>query len=292
MFREGTLVEHIDEPERQSIEACLGRLWTHTVGIANNIRDVGYDPVTKRPGDGETMGSGCAACWGVHRFVLTAEHVPHKKAEAHDLRIYWRPTGALDRRPTNQIMLEDVTEAVPIASPNAVLHRCEWEDLALITIDPEEEVGHSEFFDIASDWIDPTEGTSIHCCGFPLDRSSVVERKLVGASEERSIGLSPFVFDGQVLPSPNEDELRFKITEFDPEKHYLIPFEDADKGFSPEGFSGGAAWSEGDGSKLLVWKPTFKFAGICSKSYQKGAKEQIIKASVVRRFVQEVFSPA
>ena len=56
-------------------------------------------------------------------------------------------------------MLEDVTEAVPIASPEMLsCTAASGEDLALITIDPEEEVGHSEFFDIASDWIHPTAG--------------------------------------------------------------------------------------------------------------------------------------
>jgi hypothetical protein len=284
-------MQHVEELRRQGAEACLGRLWTHTVGIANNIRDVGYDPITNRRGDGETMGSGCAGFWGSHHFILTAGHVPHGKAQARDVRIYWRPTGALDRRTTEQVSREDVTDALPIRDPNTVLHRCAWEDLALITIDPKEGQPHTEFFDIANDWIDPQEGDFVHCCGFPLDRGFIVDRQMTQHVEERSIGLSPFVFDGPVLPLPTEDELKFKITEFDSEKHYLISFEDAARGFRPDGYSGGAAWRECDGNKLLVWKPTFKFAGICSRSYEKGTKEQIIKASTVRRFLEEVFGP-
>jgi len=48
-------MEHVEELRRLGAEACLGRLWTHTVGIANNIRDVGFHPnyksdvATKRP---------------------------------------------------------------------------------------------------------------------------------------------------------------------------------------------------------------------------------------------------
>ena len=39
-------MEHVEELRRLRAEACLGRLWTHTagIGIANNIRDVGFDP--------------------------------------------------------------------------------------------------------------------------------------------------------------------------------------------------------------------------------------------------------
>lgn len=216
-------MEHVEELRRQGVEACLGRLWTHTVGIANNIRDEGYDPISKSRGDGETMGTGCAGRWGDHHFVLTAEHVPHKKAQASDLRIYWRPTGALDRRPTEQVSREDVTDAVIIRDPSAVLYRCDWEDLALIALNPEEAQPHTEFFDIANDWADPAEGEMVHCCGFQLDRGFIFDRRMIGNKEERSIGLSPFVFDGRVLPVPSDDDLRFKITKFDPEKHYLIP---------------------------------------------------------------------
>ncbi len=53
-------MEHRDEAVRQAVEASLNRLWTHTVGVANTIRDVGFDPRTRRRGDGETMGTGCA----------------------------------------------------------------------------------------------------------------------------------------------------------------------------------------------------------------------------------------
>lgn len=284
-------MEDVEELRRQGAEACLGRLWTHTVGIANNIRDVGFDPITKQRGDGETMGTGCAGLWGGHHFILTAEHVPHKKAQAHDLRIYWRPTGSLDRRPVEQISREDVSDAVAIRDPSAVLHRCQWEDLTLITINLDETKSHTEFFDIANEWIDPPEGDRVHCCGFPLDRSFIFDRKMIGVHEERSLGLSPFVFDGRVLPSPTEAERKFKITKFDAKNHYLISFEDAAKGFQPDGYSGGAVWWECDDKQPLVWKPTFKFAGLCSCCYEKGAKEQIIKASAVRRFLEEVYGP-
>ncbi len=284
-------MEHKDEARRQAGEAGINRLWTHTVGIANTIRDTGLDPITGRLADEETMGTGCAARWGHHSFILTAEHVPHKYAQARDIRVYWRPVGNLERRPVEQVSREDVSDALPIADPNAILHRCKWADLALITIDPAYAGTYTEFFDIGKEWIDPPEGDPVHCCGFQLDRGFLIERRVVGDKEERSIGLSPFVFDGAVLPLPTEKELRFKITAFDPQKHYLIPFADADRGLRPDGYSGAATWWESD-KVPMIWTPTFKFAGICSVSYENGAKEQVIKASAVRQFLEEVFGPA
>ncbi len=284
-------MENKGELVRQSGEASLSRLWAHTVGVANSIRVVGRDRITGRPADGETMGTGCAGRWGEHYFVLTAEHVLHKDAEARDMRIYWRPTGVLDRRPVDQIAREDVSDAIPITDPGSILRRCDWADLAVITTTQEAAGPYGEFFDIANEWIDPPEGEFVHCCGFPLDRGFMFDRKMVGDKEERSIGLSPWVFDGEVLPAPTVDDLKFKITSFDPRKHYLIPYKDADQGRHPEGFSGAATWWESD-QKQIVWRPSFKFAGICSCCYEKGAKEQVIKASAVRRFLEEVFGPA
>jgi hypothetical protein len=47
------IMEHITELRRQAEDACLIRVSTHTVGIVNSIRTVGFDPLTKRRGDGE-----------------------------------------------------------------------------------------------------------------------------------------------------------------------------------------------------------------------------------------------
>jgi hypothetical protein len=183
-----------------------------------------------------------------------------------------------------------VEDAVPIADPNAQIYRCTWEDLAIITLSPEHAGQYTEFFDIGREWIDPPEGHVVHCCGYPRDRGAFLEKRNVGDKEEHSIGISPYLFDGQVLPSPTEDELKFKITSFNLERHYLMPFKDAEDGRHPGGYSGAATWWENP-TEGLVWTPRFKFAGICSCCYEKGSKEQVIKASVVRRFLHEVFGP-
>jgi hypothetical protein len=91
------VMEHIQELQKQASDACLLRVSTHTVGIINSIRTVGFDPITRRRGDGEEMGTGCAGRWGEHHFVLTAGHVLHSDARPSDLRIFWRPSGGIER---------------------------------------------------------------------------------------------------------------------------------------------------------------------------------------------------
>jgi hypothetical protein len=113
---------------------------------------------------------------------------------------------------------------------------------------------------------------------------------MIGIKEERTLALRPETFSGQVLPQPTEQELRFQITAFDPDRHYLIPYEHPES-THPRGFSGAAIWWESD-QKQLVWKPTFKFAGVCTSCYRGGKVEQVVKASVVRRFREKVFGPA
>jgi len=64
-------------------EACQARVWTHSVGIINTIRDVDKDTRT----DQETNGTASLGRWGVHQFLLTANHVIHPDAKVSDLRL-------------------------------------------------------------------------------------------------------------------------------------------------------------------------------------------------------------
>jgi hypothetical protein len=41
-----------------------------------------------------------------------------------------------------------------------------------------------------------------------------------------------------------------------------------------------------------VWRPNVKFAGVCTHAYKKGTVERIVKASAVRRFLEEELGPA
>jgi hypothetical protein len=278
-------MENIDELQSQATDAISSRLWTNTVAIVNSIRTVGRHPLTNRPADGEEAGTGCAGRWGRHHFILTAGHVPHPDAKPSDLRIFWRPTGGVERIADDDLRPQDVEDAVAIWDPKAAIRQCQWEDLAIIELDPAHSGPHTEFFDIGTRWIDPAEGEIVHCCGFPIDKHVPVGRRMVGTKTEYDPALRPTVFSGTVLHQPT-----FLTKDFNGELHYLVPYERHDSKH-PEGFSGAAAWCESD-EPQKIWKPNLVFAGMCTSYYKDGAIEQIVKASAVRRFLEEVFGPA
>jgi hypothetical protein len=273
--------------ERQATDASLHRLGRHSVAIVNSIRTVGHDPITGKRADTEEPGSGCTLRWGAHYFVLTAAHVV-EKAQPPDIRVFCPPPD-MKFRSSSSLEPQDILDAVPLKDERAVIHRCAWEDLAILTTRADA-VRNAEFFDALSEWRDPALGEELHCCGFPSDNCLTVDRKIVGNKEERAIALYTTVFSSNVLPLPTPDELKFKITDFDPDRHFLIPYDDAARGKHPRGISGAAMWWESD-QKQTVWRPNFKFAGICTACYKRGSVVQVVKASVVRRFLEEVFGP-
>ncbi len=282
-------MENIEELKKQASEASVNRVATHTVGIINTIRTKGRDSTTNRPADGEEMGTGCAGKWGTHHFVLTAGHVIKEEAAPSDLRLFWRPAPFVERRSDRDLTTKDIADGIPIADPKAVIHRCDWEDLALISLNPTTAGEYTEFFDIENSSVDPAEGEVVNCCGYPFDRNVLVGKYMIGNKEERTVAIRPEIFSGRVLPEPSEQELKFQITAYDRERHYLVPYEH-NLSKHPLGFSGAAMWWESD-QKQIVWRPNFLFAGICTCCYKKGTIEQVVKASTVRRFLAEVLGP-
>jgi hypothetical protein len=274
-------MENVEELQRQASDAMSSRLWTNTVAIVNSIRTIGRHPVTNHPADGEEAGTGCVGRWGSCHFIITAGHVLHPEAKPSDIRIFWRPTGTVERIADADLRSQDIGDAVALRDPQASIRQCDWEDLAIIELDPSEAGPYTEFFDIGASWIDPAEGELVHCCGFPIDKHVPLGSRMVGTKTEYDIALRPTVFSGAVRHQPN-----FLAKNFDPEQHYLVPYERQDSKH-PKGFSGAAAWWESD-QPQEVWKPNLIFAGICTSCYKDGAIEQIVKASAVRRFLEEV----
>ena len=269
--------------EQQAKLAAINRLWTHTVAVLNRIRTVGEDPLTGKKGDSEEPGTGCAVRWGTHHCILTAKHVI-EKAELRDIGFFYRQSGRIEEQRTLQP--GDLCEAVSLNDPTATIQRCEWEDLAVISTVPDS-IPHLEFFDLGGDrWADPQSGETVHCLGYPSDLGVIVGTRPEGNKEVRDIALYSSVFSAGVL-----DEQKFTFRDFDPAQHYLVPFEGAANGRSPKGFSGSGVWLEHN-EKQIIWAPNFKFAGICVASYRDGSVLQIVKASTVRRFLQELFGAA
>lgn len=252
--------------ESKENTAATERLWSHTIGIS---------------------GTGVAAIWGKRHFILTAKHVLDL-AQVSDLCFFVRQTGELRSQYASEVTMQDAVVPVPLTSQDVTICRCDWEDLALLTVTPNGLGPMLEFFDIANSWLDPAEGEFVAGVGYPVSNSVILEEGRVGSVIQKAVLLSPTPFNGTVLPPPSEDELKFKMTSFVPERHFLIPYEPAKEGKRPGGISGAAVWCESrDG--YLVWAPRFKFAGVCTSCYKSGTIEQVVKASVVRQFLTEAF---
>jgi len=274
--------------EVQASRACINHLAKSTVAIVNSIRTVGTSRFTGRPGDTEEPGTGCAARWGRHHFILTAGHVVDN-AKVSDLRIHVSPSEGFAFKDPSMLTTKDIVDALPIRDTGVVVHRCDSEDLALLTVDPAVYPG-LEFIHLESDWKDPDPGEMVHCCGFPSDHSVTVDRAVIGNRENVSIAIYPTIFDGVVLPPPTDSERTFKFPGFDPARHYLVPYEASSVSQHPRGFSGAAAWWEHD-EKRIIWAARFKFAGVCTSAYKKGTVVEVVKASAVRVFLEKTFGP-
>jgi hypothetical protein len=226
--------------------------------------------------------------WGEQHFVLSAAHV-FEKATAEDLRVLTFENLPATYKDSGSLTKDDIVDGKPLSS-ECVIHRCEWEDLAVVTINAEKFPG-VDFIEPEKEWVDPAVGENAHCCGFPSDHSVIVNKRRVSDKRvEADLAVWPTTFSGEILPFPATEELKFRYPGLDEERHYLIPYTLPGVSEKARGFSGAAVWWESD-EKQTVWRPNFRFAGVCTHWYPKRSRVAVVKASVVRRFLAEVFGP-
>lgn len=270
-----------EEMMRQAGEASRRRLWTHTVAVINGNRVVNLS----KKYDAEGFGTGLAAKWGNHHFILTAKHVL-KGAKSSELRIFWYPGGAIESKKPEQLGKGDVLDGKPLSDAASEIRLCSWEDLAVITVPPGAIGEGAEYIDLTKDWFDPPSGERVHCFGFPSDSGFVWDTRVVKGKTDKTLAIYPGIFDGQVIAKPP-----FPTNDFSEELHFLIPFERTKEGKAPYGYSGCAAWWESD-KMPAVCRPNFKFAGTCTSWYPNAALEKVVKASVALKFIKEAFVKA
>jgi hypothetical protein len=184
------------------------------------VRIVGKHP-DGRKADQEVPGTGCPVLWDKNHLILTAKHVIDT-ATVKDIRIAAFPHAAIVFKEPERLTLDDIEAGEPLPANSRIVY-CEWEDLAAIIV-PSTALPKCDFVDIQQEWIDPTEGELVHCCGLPTDHNVTADRKMIGEKEEIGIAVYPTVFNGKVLPQPSEHDLKFYITDFEPNRHYLIPY--------------------------------------------------------------------
>src|SRR5712692_8407209 len=114
-------------------DACLRHLLRRTVAIVNRVREFGTDPYTGQRADSEIPGTGTPMKWGERHFVLSAAHV-FENAPAEDLRVLTFANLPATYKGRDFLTKDDIVDGLPL-SGECVIHRCEWEDLAVVTID-------------------------------------------------------------------------------------------------------------------------------------------------------------
>jgi hypothetical protein len=225
--------------------------------------------------------------WGRHHFILSAGHV-FERAAPKDLRVLTFEELPRDYIAPRTISHQDVADPCPLTE-DSVIHRCEWEDLAIVTVD-HDRFPRVDFTDLADSWIDPTAGQDVDGCGFPTDHNVAVEKRILSDGREQvDLGLYPTLFGGRVSPFPSPDEVKFYYGgDLDPQKHYLIPYQSGGVSDEPAGISGSAVWWWNN-ERQVIWRPNFIFAGTVTHYHRKKMRIRVVKASVVRRFVTELF---
>lgn len=223
-------------------DACLRHLLQHTAAVVNTVREVGTDPLSGGPADSEVPGTGTPMKWGKHHFVLSAAHV-FKNATPKELRVLAFPNLPATYKGRESLTWDDIVDGAPLTD-DCVIHVCDWEDLAVVTINPEKFPG-VDFTEPLKEWTDPAVAENVHCCGFPSDHSFQVNKRRVSENRvEVDLAVWPTTFSGEVLPFPSPDELRFRYPDLDAERHYLIPYELPGVSQKAGGISGATVWWE------------------------------------------------
>jgi hypothetical protein len=258
----------------------------HTASIVNMVREFGIDRDTGKRADSEVPGTGTPMKWKEHHFILSAAHV-FDKAEPKDLRVFAYSDLPVTYKPRESLTRDDIVDGIALTNSSVIL-RCKWEDLAIVTVDAKQ-FPSVEFIEPEKDWNDPSIGEPVHCCGFPTDHSFRVNHRVVSPMrDEVDLAVWPTTFSSSVLPFPSPDEVKFYYDDLDSSRHYLMPYDGAGVSKHPRGVSGAAVWWESD-KKELIWRANFRFAGTATHCHKKGSVVRVVKASVVRRFLAELF---
>jgi hypothetical protein len=166
-----------------------------------------------------------------------------------------------------------------------VIHRCSWEDLAIITW-PNLAAKHLEFFDLANNHAEPEPHDRVVGYGYPRDNAIEAERKHSRPGVlriSRALSAAPWI--SHVMAPPPSSRL---LGGFDASRHYLVEWDPATMNCAPFGYSGSAVWRVPP-QRNLVWRPVLVFLGIASHFYEKSKAVRVIRPVEVLRFIKSVF---
>ena len=274
--------------DKEAGKAIFNRIWSHTVGIVNESekeRQVGKLPDGRRVEE-SPPGTASLIQWGKNCCILTAEHVI-RSADADDLKFFVR-RNSLKEQSREEVENQAFVEAYqPKPMEIDSIFRCTWEDMAVLTVALTQL--KAEPHKLKSAWADPPEGAIIQSLGFPTYNPLPLGIEQIGEQEQRTIGLTPTIWDAKVVPPPSAWEESFLVNyPYDSGKHFLTEWKPTDPRMGLKGFSGAAAWTLVSVPSGELWSTKLLFAGMCTHYYRDKGLGRMIKASVVLKFLEEV----
>jgi hypothetical protein len=226
--------------------------------------------------------------WKSRHLILTANHVIERARTARDIRVSSFAKGPLRFVPRDQVNAED---SDPGETLSGEVHRCRWEDLAVLTV-PDDHFG--DFVEIGEDWTDPNVGDGVASVGLPSDNNMMLDQRSYGNRIDIVVGLLPTLLQVNVLPQPDLNDMKYNVPEHVAERQFLVKY-DSPHSVKAHGMSGTGVWVPTMMNLQGVWRPSYSFAGICinvwSKGYSacRGPVVEVVKASIVRKFLEETF---
>jgi hypothetical protein len=254
---------------KHAADAIEERVAWYTVGIVTGSGE------RKRQG----IGTGAAVRWRGQHYILTAEHVL-RETDPQDLRFFFRPDNTLRREEREEVMARpgvptrwllppaDLQVAAPIVDADL--------DLAVIPVRSDLQKSRPVlFFEIDAGRASPAENTTVITTGFPFDITRLTFK------DER-VAFTSVVWTEVVPPLDGLDR------KYDPNRHFLTPFDVDPPTADPAGFSGAGVWYR-KGDTPGIWHPNLDLAGVVIGYYRRSRVLQIVRREAVEGFLSVQF---
>jgi hypothetical protein len=216
------------------------------------------------------IASGIAVCWKGKRIIVTASHVLQgpRLSETRIILPTDRPFERAGRAlPAEATAVGRTTEALMPTDVKVVRSR-ELDDLCYFEVDSEFGSNSDlQFHNLGRVAKTPRPGTICLMLGYPRDMARVLSHT------EADVHMTGRWSDRVTLGKDS----RF-LKWFRPQKHFLMRFQETDKGTSAVGFSGAGIWFPTvHPQNQIVWRPDLGLAGIQSRWYASRRLTQVVK---------------
>ncbi len=261
-------------------EAFLESIYSSTPGVVNLVQELRGTESDGRKAFSDIIGTASAIRWRGREMLITAGHVI-SGATADQLAFLTRPSGSI-----GTVTKHGAPGTVRHSLPVTKVFSCSWEDLAVLELGKLPSDVKLWFTDIDEHEQAPPPGTQILAIGYPASSAILVNSSRNGLREERALGVTPDLVDGDVEdPGSNAESLGG----FDPEAHILVTFHPSRSQEKAPGFSGTGLWYfKQQQSREQIWYARPRLAGVCTHQYEVGKLLRGVRAEVVVKFLIEI----